>query len=46
MMRRLRDNRARELLIAQGGETVGGPAQTRLNPTIGQLIKNYNKIKY
>lgn len=41
----LRDRHARELSIAQSDEVVGGPVEIRLNPTTGQLVKNYNKMK-
>ncbi|KAM3219945.1 hypothetical protein P3L10_024476 [Capsicum annuum] len=45
LMRHLAENHERELKIAQGGEGVGGPTQTRMDPTTDHVTKKYNKLR-
>ncbi|KAM3359038.1 hypothetical protein P3S68_021971 [Capsicum galapagoense] len=44
-MRHVSDNHEIELNIANGGGDVGGPTQTRMDPTTSQIIKKYNKLR-
>ena len=44
-MRHITEDHKRELNIAQGGGDVGGPTQTRMDSTTGQVIKKYNKLR-
>ncbi|KAF3684089.1 hypothetical protein FXO37_01514 [Capsicum annuum] len=38
LMRHISDNHERELLIAKGGQDVGRPTQTRMDPTTDQVL--------
>ena len=44
-MRHIGDAHERELNIARGGGDVGGPTQTRMDPTTGRVTKKYNKLR-
>ncbi|KAM3379572.1 hypothetical protein P3S68_011986 [Capsicum galapagoense] len=44
-MRHLAEDHERELKIVQGDEDVGGPTQTRMEPTTGHVMKKYNKLR-